>query len=119
MSSIGSTFRLHLARRRRPASWPDDLVAWAFLTPLATVLAAFNTVVSSFFSWGLLAPWKATDTSTWSYVGLGNYRETLADPDFWNAAFNTTVWLVFFPALVVGGSLLVTILIWHLDRGAG
>lgn len=123
MSTVRSALRPSVSRRR--AQWPESLTAWAFLLPLAAVFAAFylwpafNTIVSSLFRWDLLAPWKATDTSTWDFAGLGNYRDTLTDHDFWNAAFNTAVWLVFFPALVTAFSLLVTILIWHLRHAAG
>lgn len=125
MNTIESAPRARRAAARRHAQWPETLTAWAFLLPLAVVFAAFylwpafNTIVSSLFRWSLLVPWKATNTSTWDFAGLGNYRQTLADRDFWNAAFNTAVWLVFFPALVTGFSLLVSILIWHLRRGAG
>ncbi|HEY7206753.1 MAG TPA: sugar ABC transporter permease [Gaiellaceae bacterium] len=125
MTSIGSALRVRAARRRSKAQRSETLIAWAFLLPLAAVFAAFylwpafNTIVSSLFRWSLLDPWKATDTSTWDFAGLGNYRETLSDPDFWNAAFNTLVWLVFFPLLVTGFSLFVTILIWHVRHGAG
>src|SRR5881396_1704062 len=113
MSQLGSTLRLSAARRRYGEPWPETLVAWVFLLPLAAVFAAFylwpafNTIASSLFRWSLLAPWKPTDTSTWDFAGLGNYRQTLTDPDFRNAAFNTLVWLVFFPALVTGFSLLI------------
>ncbi len=61
---------------------------------------AIQTVVSSFFEWGLLRPWSATDPDTWEFVGLDNYATTLSDGSFWNAALNTVIWLVLLPLLV-------------------
>jgi ABC-type sugar transport system permease subunit len=101
----------------------ESLVAWAFLAPLVAIFAAFylwpaiNTIGSSLFKWGLLRPWRLTDTSTWMWVGTGNYRQVLSDSEFWNAAFNTAVWLVVFPVAVTAISLAVAILIWHVARG--
>lgn len=101
-----------------------SLPAYAFVAPLVAIFAAFylwpalNTIGSSLFRWGLLRPWRPTDSSTWQWVGLGNYRQTLSEAEFWNAAFNTGVWLVVFPTLVTGIALLVAILIWYAAAGA-
>jgi ABC-type sugar transport system permease subunit len=90
---------------------------------LLAVFAAFylwpaiNTIGSSFFQWGLLRPWRLTQTDTWTWVGLHNYGATLSDAEFWNAAVNTGVWLVVFPALVTGLSLLVAIGVWFAASG--
>lgn len=102
----------------RRAGW----AGYAFVAPLMLVFVTFYlwpavaTVVSSLFRWSLLRPWQATDRSTWDYVGLDNYRQTLAEAGFWNAAFNSLLWLVIFPLLVTGFSLLVSVLIWHMRR---
>ena len=96
---------------------------YAFIAPLLAIFAGFylwpaiNTIGSSFYTWGLLNPWRLTSPGTAEFVGLGNYRETLSSSDFWNAAFNTGVWLVVFPVLVTGFSLLVAVLIWFAARG--
>jgi ABC-type sugar transport system permease subunit len=110
---------------RRTTARRDRLVPYGFVAPLLAIFAAFylwpavNTIGSSFFEWGLLGrPWRLTTPSTWDWVGLGNYRETLSDSEFWNAAFNTGVWLVVFPALVTGMALLVSIVIWFATSGA-
>jgi ABC-type sugar transport system permease subunit len=79
---------------------------------------AVETVVSSLFRWSLLRPWRPEDPSTWNYVGANNFQATLADTSFWNAATNSLIWLVLFPALVIAMALLVTVLIWHVGRGA-
>lgn len=103
----------------------EGLVPYGFVAPLLAIFAAFylwpaiNTIGSSLFEWSLLGrPWRLTTPSTWDWVGLGNYRETLSDADFWNAAFNTGVWLVVFPTLVTGIALAVSIVIWFATSGA-
>lgn len=105
--------------RRRERWW----VPYAFLAPLVIVFAlfylwpAFNTVVSSFFEWGLANPWRIHDPSTWEFVGVSNYVENLTSARFWNAAVNTTIWLVVFPAMVLVFSLFISVAIWFLPRG--
>jgi raffinose/stachyose/melibiose transport system permease protein len=100
-------------------------VAYAFVMPLVAVFAGFylwpalNTVLSSFFEWGLLGPWRLTEPGNWDFVGLGNYSETLGDPVFWTSVVNTMIWLVFFPLLITGLSLTISILIWFAGRGVG
>jgi ABC-type sugar transport system permease subunit len=108
------------ARRRRRL---ERAAPYLFVAPLLVVFAGFYlwpalvTVLSSFFRWGLLRPWSPVEPDRWRFVGLGNYTSTLTDPDFWNAALNTAIWLVVFPLLVVGFSLLVSILVWYTARG--
>lgn len=105
--------------RRREGWW----VPYAFLAPLVIVFAlfylwpAFNTVVSSFFEWGLANPWRIHDPSTWEFVGVDNYVENLTSARFWNAVVNTTIWLVVFPAMVLVLSLFISVAIWFLPRG--
>lgn len=107
-------------RLRRPGR---SRAAYAFVLPLLAIFAAFyawpalNTVLSSGFEWGLINPWRLTEPGSWEFVGLGNYSETLGSESFWNAVVNTTIWLVFFPLLVTGVSLIVSILIWFAGRG--
>lgn len=107
-------------RDRRAERWAPYL----FVAPLLLVFVGFylwpavETVLGSFFRWGLLRPWSPTDPDRWRFVGLGNYSDTLADSSFWNALLNTVVWLVVFPLLVVAFSLLVSILIWYASRAA-
>lgn len=104
---------------RRERWW----IPYAFLAPLVIVFAlfylwpAFNTVVSSFFAWGLSSPWRIHDLSTWDFVGLSNYVENLTSARFWNAVVNTTIWLVVFPVMVLLLSLFVSVAIWFLPRG--
>lgn len=106
-------------RQRRERSW----IPLAFLGPLVLIFAlfylwpAFNTVVSSFFEWGLANPWRIHDPSTWQFVGLSNYTENLTSARFWNAVVNTAIWLVAFPILVLVVSLFISVAIWFLPRG--
>ncbi|MQA62935.1 MAG: ABC transporter permease subunit [Actinophytocola sp.] len=96
---------------------------YLFITPLLVIFVGFYlypalvTVLSSFFRWGLLRPWSPAEPERWNFVGLDNYGQTLTDASFWNATLNTAIWLVVFPLLVAGLSLLVSILIWYLARG--
>jgi ABC-type sugar transport system permease subunit len=100
-------------------------VPFAFVAPLLLVFVGFylwpaiQTIVSSFFEWGLLRPWSATDPDTWEFVGLENYTTVLTDGSFWNAAVNTIIWLVMLPLLVGVFSLTLAILVWFISRGAG
>lgn len=111
---------------RKPLRRPGERWASvAFVAPLLAIFASFylwpamQTVASSFFRWGLLRPWSPVNPEGWVFVGLGNYTATVRDPSFWNAVVNSTVWLVVFPALVVGFSLVVSILVWFVGRGGG
>jgi raffinose/stachyose/melibiose transport system permease protein len=113
----------HETPRRRARSL-ERFAAYVFVAPLLAVFAAFYlwpalvTVCSSFFRWGLLRPWSPVEPDRWRFVGLDNYTATLTDGSFWNAVLNTAVWLVVFPLLVVGFSLLVSILVWYTSRAA-
>ena len=109
-------------RRSRASGRRAGWAGYAFVAPLMLVFVAFYlwpavaTVLSSLFRWSLLRPWQATDRSTWDFVGLDNYRDTLSEAGFWNAAFNSLLWLLVFPFLVTGFSLLVSVLVWHMRR---
>ncbi len=109
------------ARRVRPRR--DRLVAYAFVLPLLAVFAGFylwpalNTILSSLFRWGLLNPWELGAPDEWWFVGVDNYRAVVGSARFWNAVVNTSIWLVLFPLLVTGVSLLISILIWYARRG--
>lgn len=103
----------------------EGRTGYAFTLPLLVVFAlfylwpSFNTLVSSFFRWGLLDPWSITNPAEWDFVGLQNYIDTLTSPRFWNAVVNTVIWLVLFPALVTSFALLVSVLIWQVPRRQG
>jgi alpha-glucoside transport system permease protein len=108
---------------RSGRSTGDGWAPLGFVAPLLLVFLGFylwpaiQTVISSFFEWGLLRPWSATDPDTWEFVGLENYATVLTDGSFWNAAVNTLIWLVCLPLLVGVFSLGLAILIWFIGRG--
>jgi ABC-type sugar transport system permease subunit len=108
-----------------PARSPGRWLAYAFVGPLLVAFILFylwpalNTVLGSLFRWGLLRPWDLFTPSEWDFVGLQNYIDTLTSGRFWNAVVNTVVWLVVFPLLVTGVSLLVSVLIWEAPRAKG
>lgn len=103
----------------------EGRVGYAFTLPLLVIFAlfylwpSFNTLVSSFFRWGLLDPWSITNPADWDFVGVQNYVDTLTSARFWNSVVNTGIWLVLFPALVTGFALLVSVLIWQAPRRQG
>lgn len=74
--------------------------AWAFAAPSALHLLVFTgvplvfTLYLSLHNWDLLA-------SERPFVGLGNYREMLADSRFWNALRNTVVYALYVPVTMV------------------
>lgn len=97
--------------------------AYLFVLPAAVVFALFylypalNTLLSSLFRWGVLAPWQPFDPATWRFVGLDNYVAVLTDGRFWNATLNTAAWLILFPLVATAFSLIVAILIWQASVG--
>jgi ABC-type sugar transport system permease subunit len=122
-STRTASVRSGLARRRGRGS--ETRLAYVFLAPLLAIFAGFYlwpavaTFLSSFFTWGMLNPWRADQPDTWVPAGLDNYTGTLASADFWNAALNSVVWLVVFPVLVVAISLALSLLIWEAKKGTG
>ncbi|HVZ03016.1 MAG TPA: sugar ABC transporter permease [Dongiaceae bacterium] len=65
------------------------VTAWTFLAPMLAVLALvagwplLRTILLSFTDAGL------GDFSAAGFVGLGNYRDLVADPEWWRAVANT------------------------------
>ena len=112
-----------LGRRAAAGRAGGRWVPYAFLAPLLGVFAAFYlwpafvTVVSSFFRWGLLNPWRITEPGEWDFVGIQNYVTTLSSGRFWNSVVNTGIWLVLFPLLVTLVALAVSIVIWQAPAG--
>lgn len=107
-------------RLRAEGRW----VPLLFVGPILLVFALFylwpavQTVLSSFFEWGLLNPWNPVEPDSWNFVGVENYTTTLTSGDFWNATVNTVIWLVLLPLLVGVFSLALALLVWFLGRGS-
>ena len=78
------------ARRRRSGRWTPYLL----IGPTVSLIAVFliypigNVVYYSFFKYNVTKPWANV------FVGLGNYRQMLADPLFWSSLTFTTKWVV-------------------------
>jgi raffinose/stachyose/melibiose transport system permease protein len=102
--------------QRRVAIW--------FMAPVLVPFAlfylwpAFNTLAGSLYEWTVFRPFRATSPTARPFVGLDNYTDVLTSDRFWDAALNTAVWLVLFPLLTTTVSLAISILIWHVTRGA-
>ncbi|MEZ4517365.1 MAG: sugar ABC transporter permease [Chloroflexota bacterium] len=99
------------AQRR---SLSNTLWALLFLAPsllgllfflIGPMLASFGL---TFLEWDPLLP------SNYTFIGLGNYRELIADPHFWQALGNTLYFIVGYIPLVVVAGLGVALL---LNRG--
>jgi ABC-type sugar transport system permease subunit len=111
------------AKSRRRGS--ESRLAYLFLAPMLAIFAGFYiwpalaTFVSSFFTWGMLNPWRVDQPDMWVSAGVSNYTTTLTSADFWNAGLNTVVWLIVFPVLVVTISLALSLLMWEAKRGTG
>ncbi len=109
-----------LGRRARP----EGRRLWLyFVAPLFAAFALFylwpalNTLLGSLFEWTVFNPWSLVDPSTWTFAGLENYLAVLTSERVWNAAINTLVWLILFPAATTAFSLLVAVLIWQISAG--
>jgi raffinose/stachyose/melibiose transport system permease protein len=63
-----------------------------------------------------LTDWSGLGTPEW--VGLENYKEMLASPDFWAAARHNLVWTAVFVTLSIGLGLTGALLLSQVTRGA-
>jgi raffinose/stachyose/melibiose transport system permease protein len=82
------------------------LMPYLMLSPAILLLAVFvyvpvvENLRYSLYRWSSLSP-------VWEFVGLGNYRELLADPIFWRALGHNTVYAVVSLAVQVCGGLVL------------
>jgi cellobiose transport system permease protein len=60
---------------------------YLFLAPFFVVFAIFGVFPLVYTAWVSLHDWNLIGEHT--FVGLANYTELFADPDFWNAVVNT------------------------------
>lgn len=73
-----------------------------FLLPAAIMFAIYvaypilQSLALSLYEWDGISPEK-------TFIGLGNYRELMADERFWTSLFNNIRWLVFFMLAPVFG----------------
>ena len=84
------------AARRRREAW----LGIGLLLPTALLVLAFTIFPVAYNVWlGFYAKHSLRATSTW--IGLENYREILADPDFWRSVWLATVYAVGSTALQI------------------
>lgn len=79
--------------RARLSRWDGRYAPYAFVSPFFLLFAVFGLFPLAYTFWVSLHDWSLLGGHSW--VGLGNYRELMADEDFWNAAFNTIGLFVF------------------------
>ena len=76
------------SRQRRQA-----LIGLGLFLPSAALVLAFTIFPVAYNVWlGFFAKHSLRATSTW--VGLDNYVQILADPDFWRSVYLATVYAV-------------------------
>ena len=92
----------------KPSSWPgaharhrrQALIGMGLLLPSAALVLAFTLFPVGYNVWlGFYAKHSLRATSTW--VGLGNYTQILADPDFWRSVWLATEYAVLSTALQI------------------
>jgi raffinose/stachyose/melibiose transport system permease protein len=95
-------------RRRRLLS------AWLFMVPLLVVNLlvilgpSVATIYYSFTEWSGIGPAE--------WVGLQNYRDIVADVDFWFALLHNLIWTVIFLTVPIGMGLLGAFLLSQITR---
>ncbi len=98
-------FVLNFVAERLPGKWEHRVKPYVFVGPAILVIGLFllypaiRTLIFSF----------ANRDST-AFVGFSNYTEQLADPQFRQTLFNTLLWIIIVPALVVVMGLVVAVL---------
>lgn len=96
----------------------ETLHAWLLLLPATVLLASFThipaveTVVNSFFS-------TARGMRPSHFVGLGNYRNLIADPTFWQAMRNNLLYAAITIPLSMGIALAMALLVRGRIGGRG
>jgi multiple sugar transport system permease protein len=89
---------------RRQMGWSPILL----LAPACLLFATFVVYPIAASLWLSLFDWGGVGPEAW--VGLGNYRELLADPVFRTALANNVCWLLLFMLAPVGGLALALLL---------
>jgi raffinose/stachyose/melibiose transport system permease protein len=90
------------------------LTAWLFMVPLVVINLlvilgpSVATVYFSFTEWSGLGPPE--------FVGLQNYRDLLADGDFWTAMWHNVIWTILFLTVPIAMGLLGAFLLSQIKR---
>ncbi len=73
--------------------WSDTYLAYLFLLPAILIIGTF--IIYPVLRAGWLSLYHADMVNpVMRFVGLENYREIMADPDFWKAVGNTFVYVI-------------------------
>ena len=94
--------------RRRRSQVFSMAKPYLCIAPAIVVLVAFwvmpivNMGYLSLYKWDLISP-------TMKWVGLGNFRQLLSDPEFWQTLLNTLIYTVFVVGLGIGLGLFVAV----------
>ena len=89
-------------RTEQTASWRSDLAGLGFVLPFLVAYGLFLIwpVIQGFRM--SLFNWSLTGSGTSEFLGLSNYREALADDNFWSSIWHTVLFtLLSTPPLVV------------------
>lgn len=89
--------------------WADRWI-YLFLLPTLTLLSAFTIYPVIASIWFSFLDWNGFERAG-NFIGLGNYRELIADPLFWNAFKNTIVFLLLAVPLRVGLALVLAVVL--------
>lgn len=90
------------------------LTAWLFMVPLLAINVlvilgpSVATIYYSFTDWSGIGPAE--------FVGLENYRELLADGDFWIAMWHNVIWTLLFLTVPIAMGLLGAFLLSQIQR---
>jgi multiple sugar transport system permease protein len=101
-----------------PRSWwrqnQRALAPWLFLAPGLLMFLVYviwpigESMLLSFYDWNGLYDRDGNFTGEW--VGLGNYRELIGDPDFETSIKNNVIWLVLYMLSVPAGLMIAIFL---------
>jgi multiple sugar transport system permease protein len=89
--------------------WADRWI-YVFLLPTLTLVGAFTIYPVIASIWFSLLDWNGFERAG-TFIGIGNYKELIADPLFWNAFRNTLVFLVLAVPLRVGLALILAVIL--------
>ncbi|QTJ69551.1 sugar ABC transporter permease [Rhodococcus sp. ZPP] len=105
-------------RARRSSHAKRALTGWLFVLPAAAVYTVFVLRPLLTTIWYSLYNWDGISVGSW--VGLGNYRRVLTDPQLLSSIGHAFFLIAFFTVLPVIGGLLVAALLQEIRiRGLG
>lgn len=90
---------------------------WAFTIPSVAIMALLMVFPLVTTIWLSLQRLLIRDLNNPSWVGFGNYREVLSDPDFWRALHVTLVFVVITVPMQMAAGLAVALLLDKVGRG--